>query len=216
LKSSNTKTDKMLSFRLYQLFFVFFLVYAAYAFAENNRKELDLIEAARSQIGVTKYYDGAYVRLAYPNGDVAIERGVCTDVVVRAYRQAFRYDLQKNVHEDMKQSFSSYPKNWGLTQPDANIDHRRVPNLQTFFTRKGALINERDAQNFKPGDLVTQMIGGRLPHIGIISNKRNAKGTRYLVIHNIGGGTQEEDILTAYPITGHYRFFSVMNENQQP
>ena len=204
----------MLSFRLYQLFFVFFLVYAAYAFAENNRKELDLIEAARSQIGVTKYYDGAYVRLSYPNGDVPMERGVCTDVVVRAYRQSFRYDLQKAVHEDMKQSFSSYPKNWGLAQPDANIDHRRVPNLQTFFTRQGASLKERDEQSFRPGDLVTQMIGGKLPHIGIVSDKRNAKSTHYLVIHNIGGGTQEEDILELYPITGHYRFFPATDQNE--
>jgi uncharacterized protein YijF (DUF1287 family) len=163
-----------------------------------------LIHAARAQIGVTRSYDGAYTRIAYPGGDVDPTTGVCTDVLIRAYRQAFRHDMQRAVHEDMQRSFAVYPKTWGLRRPDANIDHRRVPNLQTFFTRKGARLGA-DAE-LRPGDLVTQMIAGRLPHVAIVSDRKSADRARYLLLHNIGAGVQEEDALLAYPITGHYRY----------
>ena len=173
-----------------------------------NAKALKLIEAARSQIGVTTIYDGSYVSLSYPDGDVPIERGVCTDVIIRAYRKAFGYDLQKAVHEDMKSAFSAYPKIWGMKKTDRNIEHRRVPNLQTFFKRKNALI-AKNSGTYQPGDLVTHMLPGNLPHIVILSDKMDASGKHPLVIHNIGGGAREEDRLHEFTITGHYRFFPV-------
>ncbi|SMR71674.1 hypothetical protein SAMN04488030_1020 [Aliiroseovarius halocynthiae] len=165
-----------------------------------------LITAARSQIGVTTRYSGAYVRLAYPNGDVDRQTGVCTDVIVRALRDAHGVDLQKTVHEDMARNFNAYPKNWGLTRPDKNIDHRRVPNQQRFFQRKGMdMAVTQNPADYQPGDLVTWTVSGTLPHIGILSDRMNRAGTHPLVIHNIGAGTHEDDILFAFPITGHYR-----------
>lgn len=167
--------------------------------------ETDVVAAARRQIGVTVGYDPAYRKIAYPNGDVPSESGVCTDVIIRALRDARKIDLQKLVHEDMKTSFSKYPQMWGLKAPDANIDHRRVPNLQCYFKRKGyALPVSKNAADYKPGDIVTVMVGGKLPHIMIVSDKKTAAGVP-LAIHNIGSGTQEEDVLFAYPLTGHYR-----------
>ncbi|MDR1890263.1 MAG: DUF1287 domain-containing protein [Zoogloeaceae bacterium] len=177
------------------------------AHAETDPRAIALIKAARAQIGVTRIYDGSYTRLSYPNGDVAPERGVCSDVIIRAYRQAFGHDLQQEIHRDMKQAFSAYPRHWGLKTTDANIDHRRVPNLQTFFTRHGARLQNKSAPDYRPGDLVTQTVAERLPHIVIVSDKRSADGQRYLVIHNIGAGAQEEDSLFKFPITGHYRYF---------
>ena len=163
-----------------------------------------LPELARRQIGVTVEYDSAYVGLAYPGGDVPEERGVCTDVVIRALR-LLDFDLQKEVHEDMKRNFAAYPKYWGLKRPDKNIDHRRVPNLQTFFKRRGwGLPVSRNAADYKPGDLVTCLVGDGLPHIMIVSDRRNEEGIP-LVIHNIGVGTEEEDCLFTFPLTGHYR-----------
>ena len=163
-----------------------------------------LPELARRQIGVTVEYDSAYVGLAYPGGDVPEERGVCTDVVIRALR-LLDFDLQKEVHEDMKRNFAAYPKYWGLKRPDKNIDHRRVPNLQTFFKRRGwGLPMSRNAADYKPGDLVTCLVGDSLPHIMIVSDRRNEEGIP-LVIHNIGVGTEEEDCLFTFPLTGHYR-----------
>ncbi|WP_051249059.1 DUF1287 domain-containing protein [Inquilinus limosus] len=165
-----------------------------------------LVAAAESQIGVTVTYDPAYVRLAYPGGDVPRDRGVCTDVVIRAYRDAFGIDLQRLVHEDMKANFSRYPRNWGLSRPDRNIDHRRVPNLQVFFRRHGrALPADAAPAGFAKGDLVTQMLPGNLPHIAIVTGRRGASGAP-LVVHNIGGGTRLEDRLPDFPITGRYRF----------
>ena len=161
---------------------------------------------ARQQIGVTTEYDPAYVSLNYPGGDVPQDRGVCTDVVIRAMRQ-LNFDLQKEVHEDMKKNFSVYPsrKNWGLKRTDKNIDHRRVPNLRTFFTRKGwsVPVSQKPA-DYLPGDLVTCTVAGSLPHIMIVSDRKNKDGVP-LIIHNIGNGTQEEDDLFTFPITGHYR-----------
>ena len=166
-----------------------------------------LVAAAESQIGRTIRYDPAYVKIGYPGGDVPIELGVCTDVIIRAYRDGLGLDLQKLVHEDMARNFAAYPGIWGLTKPDRNIDHRRVPNLQAFFRRKGAALPVPDsAGNFAPGDLVTMMLPGNLPHIAIVSAQMNEAGTRPLVIHNIGGGTRREDVLSSYRITGRYRF----------
>jgi uncharacterized protein len=164
-----------------------------------------LVQAARAQIGVTLGYDGSYLPIAYPGGDVPPERGVCTDVVIRAYRK-FGVDLQRLVHEDMRLAWSAYPKRWGLSRPDRNIDHRRVPNLQTFFMRHGEQLSiSRDPRDYRPGDIVTWTVAARLPHIGLISERRSASGTP-LVVHNIGRGAVEEDILFSYPITGHYRY----------
>ena len=179
-------------------------LFSASAQAGPDKRALALVEAARAQIGVTRIYNGNYQRIAWPNGDVDITRGVCSDVVVRAYRRAFQHDLQTLVHQDMKKAFSAYPKTWGLKAPDPNIDHRRVLNLRVFFARRGAELQGKD---FQPGDLVTQNVGEGLPHIVIVSDKRSQDGKRYLVIHNIGAGTQEEDALAAFPVTGHYRYF---------
>jgi len=163
-----------------------------------------LPELARQQIGVTVTYDPAYVSIAYPGGDVAPDRGVCTDVVIRALRLK-GLDLQKAVHEDMKAHFAAYPKHWGLKRPDRNIDHRRVPNLQTYFKRQGWQIPHTDTpSDYRPGDLVTCLVGGSLPHIMIVSDRKAADGTP-LIIHNIGAGTQEEEGLFYYELTGHYR-----------
>ncbi len=151
-------------------------------------------------------YDPAYTIIPYPNGDVPAGKGVCTDVVIRAYRK-LGIDLQKEVHEDMTAHFSKYPKNWGLTKPDKNIDHRRVPNLMVFFGRYGTTLKVTDnPADYKPGDIVCWDLGGGVTHIGIVSGKSNWLGTRYLIIHNIGAGQVAEDMLFHYTITGHYRY----------
>ncbi len=165
-----------------------------------------LVRAARRQIGVTTGYDPAYVQLDYPGGDIPRESGVCTDVVIRAYRDAFDVDLQVLVHEDMAASFSSYPKTWGLTGTDRNIDHRRVPNLERFFERGG---HEREApgkrEDWQAGDLVTMRLGGRLPHIAIFSGHDAVTG-RAMYIHNIGGGTREDELYADYDTPRRFRF----------
>lgn len=190
--------------------FVLFLSSSGLLFGQDLAQKpsnQDLAKAARSQIGITIRYVPDYVALDYPGGDVPEETGVCTDVVIRALR-ATGHDLQRLVHEDMKAHFSSYPKRWGLRKTDRNIDHRRVPNLRTFFKRKGkSLPVTKNKANYLPGDLVTCTVAGRLPHIMIVSDKRNARGVP-LVIHNIGSGTKEEDRLFDFPITGHYRYFT--------
>ncbi len=164
-----------------------------------------LVAAARKQIGVTVNYDPAYVRLPYPGGDVPASRGVCTDVVIRALRTQ-RIDLQQRVHEDMRAHFAKYPQKWGLRGPDSNIDHRRVPNLQTWFERQGwSLPVTSRAADYRAGDLVTWMLPGNLPHIGIVSDRKTMLGGTPLIIHNIGRGTREEDILFGHKVTGHYR-----------
>jgi len=166
-----------------------------------------LVTSARKQIGVTVRYDPAYTALVYPNGDVPSDRGVCTDVVIRAMRDALSRDLQQLLHEDMRGNFSVYPKNWSLARPDRNIDHRRVPNLKTWFKRQGyqlPLTDARDPAKFLPGDLVTCTVPPHLPHIMIVSDRKSEAGVP-LVIHNIGGGACEEDRLFQFPLTGHYR-----------
>ena len=166
-----------------------------------------LVSAARAQVGVTLVYDPSYQRIGYPMGDVPLERGVCSDVVIRAFR-AVGIDLQEELHRDMKRHFADYPKSWGLTAPDPNIDHRRVPNLATWFARRGyALAITPKASAYQPGDIVTWTLDSGRPHIGIVSDRRSDDGARPLVIHNIGWGAREEDALLAYRISGHFRAF---------
>ena len=165
----------------------------------------ELVAAARQQTQSDVTYDGAYTRIRYPMGDVPANKGVCTDVVIRAYR-AIGIDLQVLVHEDMRANFGLYPRAWGLSKPDTNIDHRRVPNLQKFFERAGAKIRGEGAGSYLPGDLVTWMLPGNLPHIGVVSDRHASGADRPLIIHNIGAGPKEEDVLFAYPITAHYRY----------
>lgn len=164
---------------------------------------------ADSTVTLTKQvvdYDPAYFQLDYPNGDVPADKGVCTDVVIRAYRKV-GIDLQKEVHEDMKANFSSYPKKWGLSQTDKNIDHRRVPNLMTFFSRKGTAktLSSKPA-DYLPGDIVCWNLGGAVTHIGIVVKNKSADGKRHLIVHNIGDGQVMEDCLFNFKIIGHYRF----------
>jgi hypothetical protein len=175
--------------------------------AEPQPWALKLIAAAEAQIGQTVVYDPAYAKIAYPMGDISRAHGVCTDVIIRAYRDAFDLDLQRLVHEDMQRNFAAYPQLWGLQRPDANIDHRRVPNLKTFLTLRGArlVVGER-AGDFHPGDLVTQMLPGNLPHIAIVTHRPNGDRSRPLMVHNIGRGAQAEDTLFAFAITGQFRF----------
>ena len=164
-------------------------------------KSQQIVLDARQQIGQTLYYDPAYTTLKYPMGDVPMIKGVCTDVIIRALRLQ-GVDLQKLIHEDMKKNFAVYPKKWGLKSTDRNIDHRRVPNIMTYFNRQGYEIKDK---NYKAGDIVTWDLGKGLVHIGIISNQKSLVNSTPLVIHNIGSGTQENNILFDYKITGHYR-----------
>lgn len=183
----------------------FLFLYAAILGSAQEPTPPAIIHAARAQIGKTINYDPAYRALAYPNGDVAIEVGVCSDVIIRALRTAYGMDLQQLVHEDMKCAFGDYPQNWGLKRPDRNIDHRRVPNLSSYFKRRGyALPVSKNVQDFKPGDILVCTVPPNLPHIMIVSDRVNRIG-RPLVIHNIGAGVQEEDRLSEFPITGHFR-----------
>lgn len=164
-----------------------------------------LVSAARMQIGKTVRYDPRYQVIQYPNGDLPIDRGVCTDVIVRAFRTGVGMDLQVLIHEDMKQNFGKYPNHFGSKSPDKNIDHRRVVNLRTYFDRKGWSILVMDnAVDYKPGDLVSCILPRNLPHIMIVSDRRNRSG-RPMVIHNIGAGAKEEDRLFEFKLTGHYR-----------
>lgn len=167
---------------------------------------LKIIAAAVAQTKGSVTYDGSYRRIPYPGGDVPANIGVCTDVVIRAYR-AIGVDLQQLVHEDMSAAFSRYPRLWGLSGPDPNIDHRRVPNLQMFFRRRGASLPiPRTAAPVAAGDLVTWMLPGNLPHIGMAIDRRSTDGERPLIVHNIGRGPRIEDALFEFPITGHFRF----------
>ncbi|HEY1604742.1 MAG TPA: DUF1287 domain-containing protein [Allosphingosinicella sp.] len=164
-----------------------------------------LIEAARRQIGITIRYDNAYTRLPFPDGDVPRAKGVCTDVIVRAYRDAFGIDLQALVNADMRAAFAAYPHKWGLDRPDPNIDHRRVPNLRTWFARKGAALPiPRDGSGWRPGDIFTSLVDKSGTHIGLVSDRIGPRGP--FIIHNIGLGAREEDALLAWPITGRYRW----------
>jgi len=170
--------------------------------------EDDLVAAALERTRHAVRYDGAYFPIAYPNGDVPADVGVCTDVVIRSYR-SLGVDLQQRVHEDMSSHFERYPSRriWGLASTDRNIDHRRVPNLQVFFSRHGeSLPLSGDPRDYRPGDIVTWMLPGNLPHIGVVTDRLADSGAHPLIVHNIGAGPRLEDMLFDYPITGHYRF----------
>jgi len=184
-------------------FITFFLSLSL--FSQTNF-DLKLSDAA---IVLTKdkvVYDPSYYTIPYPNGDIPAGKGVCTDVVIRAYRK-LGIDLQKEVHEDMKRNFRIYPKKWGLKSTDRNIDHRRVPNLMTFFSRHGKeKAISRNPADYLPGDIVTWELSGGLTHIGIVVNKKSTDGKRYLIVHNIGAGQVLEDCLFSFKITGHYTY----------
>ena len=165
-----------------------------------------LVKAAMERTNYDVRYDGRYVQIEYPGGDVSADTGVCTDVIIRSYRAA-GIDLQVLVHDDMKANFGEYPASWGLSRPDPSIDHRRVPNLQVFFGRHGvSLPVSDDPEGYMPGDIVTWLLPGNLPHIGIVVGRRSQDMARHLIVHNIGEGPKMEDILFKYQITGHYRF----------
>ncbi|WP_434340007.1 DUF1287 domain-containing protein [Motilimonas cestriensis] len=168
----------------------------------------NLVEAALYRTTQEVRYDGRYISIPYPNGDVPANIGVCTDVLVRSYR-ALGIDLQQLVHQDMAANFSAYPSKriWGLTRTDRNIDHRRVPNLQTFFSRHGQVLPiSQNGADYQAGDIVSWMLPGNLPHIGILVPAPDSEGDTPWVVHNIGYGPRRESMLFDYPITGHYRF----------
>lgn len=172
-----------------------------------------LVEAALERTGHEVVYDGSYRALGYPGGDVPDSLGVCTDVIIRSYR-ALGVDLQELVHEDMTATFDKYPRIWGLDHPDPNIDHRRVPNLQKFFARKGTELQvTSDPANYRPGDVVTWLLPGNLPHIGMVVDRWSSDGRRLLVVHNIGSGPVIEDALFSFEITGHYRYLPTMSRS---
>jgi uncharacterized protein YijF (DUF1287 family) len=185
------------------VFFVFYL--GIHSFSQNDFAN----RLADSTATLTKQkviYDPSYFSLAYPNGDVPADKGVCTDVIIRAYRK-MGIDLQKEVHEDMKAHFSQYPNNWKLTRPDKNIDHRRVPNLMKFFSKYGTVKPiTLIAADYQPGDLVCWSLKNGLTHIGIVSKKKSSDGKRYLIVHNIGAGQVFEDCLFDFKIIGHYQY----------
>jgi len=179
--------------------------------SESHRREFlqHLIAAAIERTHHLVRYDPAYVRISYPGGDVPADTGVCTDEIIRSYRSV-GVDLQKEVHEDMVRNFDLYPRRWRwvLSRPDPNIDHRRVPNLMVFFARKGeSLPLSGRADDYAPGDLVTWDLGGGVPHIGVVADKKSAKSGRYMIVHNIGQGPRMEDIMFNWKVTGHYRYF---------
>ncbi len=185
-------------------FLLLFLCVVQTIFAQNFYLKLSNAALQLTKDQVT--YDPTYFKLKYPNGDVPADKGVCTDVVIRAYRK-LGIDLQKEVHEDMVKNFKKYPKKWGLKSPDSNIDHRRVPNLMVFFSRYGKVkpISTKP-EDFAPGDIVTWDLDGGLTHIGLVVNRKSADGKRYMIVHNIGAGQVMQDCLFSFKMTGHYQF----------
>jgi len=166
-----------------------------------------IVDSAIEQTRLTFEYDPSYAKLDYPNGDVPIQRGVCADVIVRAFRNA-GIDLQKEVHQDMTRNFSSYPAKWGARKPDSNIDHRRVPNLMTLFERKSwSLPITKTSADYFPGDVVAWELDNKLLHIGLVTDAVAGETQNYLVVHNIGAGARIEDVLMAWKIIGHYRMW---------
>jgi uncharacterized protein len=190
-------------------FFLLFCVTSIAALAQNDFYS-KLSEASLSLTKDRVIYDPSYFSIPYPNGDVPKDRGVCTDVIIRAYR-IVGIDLQQKVHEDMKTNFQLYPARWGLTKPDKNIDHRRVPNLMTFFSRHGTSLQiTTNATDYTPGDIVTWDLGNGVTHIGMVVNKRSEDNQRFLIVHNIGHGHELSDCLFQFKITGHYRFGNLL------
>lgn len=186
---------------------VWFIFFGSGLLAQNQTDfSLRLSNAALELTRQSVQYDPTYFRISYPNGDVPSDKGVCTDVIIRAYRK-LGIDLQKEVHEDMVSNFNIYPKNWRLTKPDKNIDHRRVPNLMKYFSRHGNVKKiSTDAIDYAPGDIVAWNLGGAITHIGIVVNKKSDDGKRNLIVHNIGNGQELSDCLFTYKIIGHYSF----------
>jgi uncharacterized protein YijF (DUF1287 family) len=186
--------------------FLFACLFVNTSLASPETFSSQLVRAAQERTKLNIIYDGSYRSITYPMGDVPKDKGVCTDLIIRVYRE-LEVDLQKLVHEDMRSNFSNYPNKWGLTSPDTNIDHRRVLNLQTFFERHGKVLKISSEENdYQSGDLVTWMLPGNLLHIGIVSNQFVKNTARRKIIHNIGNGPVEDDILFNYKITGHYRY----------
>jgi uncharacterized protein len=184
--------------------FLFFLILTPTAYSQDHQLVGRLLQSAYSQLDKTVAYDPAYEKIGFPGGDVPIERGVCTDVIVRAYR-GVGIDLQFLVNQDMRADFGAYPRLWGLSRPDSNIDHRRVPNLAVFFKRHGIVLPvSSTARDYKPGDIVTWRLTDGRPHIGLVTDRET--GGHPLVIHNIGEGAKIEDALFEFSITGHYRY----------
>lgn len=176
----------------------------AHSRLQSSSRAGKLIALARTQVGITLRYDPAYTALPFPDGDVPREKGVCTDVVIRAYRDAFGIDLQALVNADMRRAFAAYPKKWGLARPDPSIDHRRVPNLARFLARMGAeLPVPADGKGWQPGDIFTSA-PGTATHIGLVSDLPGAHAP--MILHNIGAGAREEDALLDWPITGRFRW----------
>lgn len=181
---------------------LFALLFFQFSFSQENKLSLAALELTKEKV----VYDPSYFSISYPNGDIPKGKGVCTDVIIRAYRK-IGIDLQKEVHEDMKTNFSKYPKLWGLKSTDKNIDHRRVPNLMNYFKRQQAeKINSKNPKDYLPGDIVTWNLGGAITHIGIVVHKKSLDKKRNLIVHNIGSGQVLEDCLFSYKIIGHYRF----------
>ena len=165
------------------------------------------LDSAFEQTKITTGYDPSYVNLEYPGGDVPLETGVCSDVLVRAFRKA-GIDLQKEVHEDMTSAWAAYPREWGAARPDRNIDHRRVLNLMTFFVRKGKSVTvTSNRESYLPGDIVAWDLGGGVEHIGVVSDLTTESEQHLKIIHNIGAGTRAEDVLFNWKVIGHYRYF---------
>ena len=187
------------------IFIIVFFLSVSYSFGQADFFDR-LADSALVLTNQRVKYDPAYFQIGYPNGDIPSDKGVCTDVVIRAYRK-MGIDLQKEVHEDMKVNFSKYPKNWGLSGTDRNIDHRRVPNLMTFFSRHGTVKTmSQESTDYLPGDIVCWNLGGGVTHIGVVSKKKTLFGNRYLIVHNIGAGQVLEDCLFSFKIIGHYRY----------
>ncbi|TAI47583.1 DUF1287 domain-containing protein [Flagellimonas allohymeniacidonis] len=188
------------------LFLIGLLFCFKWGICQSTVNQIALEEAALDLTQQRVVYDPSYFSIDYPNGDVPSDKGVCTDVIIRAYRK-IGIDLQKEVHEDMMAAFGAYPKIWGLGSTDKNIDHRRVPNLMTFFTRQGAeLPISNRAKDYLPGDIVCWNLGGAVTHIGIVVNKKSHDGMRNLIVHNIGNGQELEDCLFDFKIIGHFRY----------
>lgn len=187
---------------IFKITSVFLFISFVFLHAEQNK----LSNAALTVVDKNIIYNPTYFKIAYPNGDIPSEYGVCTDVVIRAYRK-IGIDLQKEVHEDMRDNFNKYPNNWGLKTTDKNIDHRRVLNLMTFFSRNGNVKKiSKNPQDYEPGDIVTWDLGGGLTHIGIVVDRKTDDNKRYMVVHNIGAGQVVEDILFNYKTIGHYAY----------
>jgi len=194
------------------LFCWFLLFSITMGTAQTETLPISLSDAAIALTQQKVTYDPSYFSIGYPGGDVPSDKGVCTDVVIRAYRK-LGIDLQKEVHEDMKANFQAYPNHWGLRSTDKNIDHRRVPNLMTFFKRSGAEMSiSEKAVDYLPGDVVSWQLSGGLTHIGIVVNRKSRDGERHLIVHNIGAGQVLEDCLFDYKIIGHYRLASTSGD----